>query len=96
MKRLPMRKIREALRLKAQGLSQRKIATSLGVARSTVGDHLARAELAGLTWPLPDDLCDVMFDKINAAADRMKSARAMLVKTPPKSLMDLTRIALGL
>ena len=58
-----MRKIREALRLKAQGLSQRKIATSLGVARSTVGDHLARAELAGLTWPLPDDLCDAALEE---------------------------------
>jgi transposase len=58
-----MRKIREALRLKAQGLSQRKIATSLGVARSTVGDHLARAELAGLTWPLPDDLSDAALEE---------------------------------
>ncbi len=45
---------------------------------------------------MPDGLYDDMFDKINAAADRMKSARAMLVKTPPKSMLDLTRIALGL
>ena len=45
---------------------------------------------------MPEELYDVMFDKINAAADKMKSARAMLVKTPPKSMLDLTRIALGL
>jgi acetylornithine/succinyldiaminopimelate/putrescine aminotransferase len=51
-----------------------------------------------LTPPLtmPAELYDAMFDKIDAAADRMKSARAMLVKTPPKSMLDLTRIALGL
>jgi putrescine aminotransferase len=50
-----------------------------------------------LTPPLtlPTELFDVMFDRIDAAADKMKSARAMLIKTPPKSLLDLTRIALG-
>jgi acetylornithine/succinyldiaminopimelate/putrescine aminotransferase len=50
-----------------------------------------------LTPPLtiPDDLFDAMFDRIDAAADRMKSAHAMLLKTPPRSMMDLTRIALG-
>jgi putrescine aminotransferase len=45
---------------------------------------------------IPDELFDTMFDRIDAAADRMKSAGAMLIKTPPKSMLDLTRIALGL
>jgi acetylornithine/succinyldiaminopimelate/putrescine aminotransferase len=45
---------------------------------------------------IPDELFDTMFDRIEAAADRMKSAHAMLLKTPPKSMLDLTRIALGL
>ncbi len=58
MKRLPMRKIRDALRLQAAGLSKRKIAASLGVGRTTVGEYLERAEGAGLSWPLPDGLCD--------------------------------------
>jgi transposase len=70
-----MRKIREALRLKAQGLSQRKIATSLGVARSTVGDHLARAELAGLTWPLLDDLSDAALEERLFASAASVAAR---------------------
>ena len=58
MKRLPMRKIRDALRLQAAGLSKRRIAASLSVGRATVRDYLQRAERAGLAWPLPDDLGD--------------------------------------
>ena len=58
MKRLPMRKIREALRLQAAGLTKRKIASSLGVGRTTAREYLERAERGGLTWPLPDDLTD--------------------------------------
>lgn len=58
MKRLPMRKIRDALRLQAAGLSKRRIAASLSVGRATVRDYLQRAERAGLAWPLPDDLSD--------------------------------------
>ncbi|MEJ2180563.1 MAG: aminotransferase class III-fold pyridoxal phosphate-dependent enzyme [Gammaproteobacteria bacterium] len=50
-----------------------------------------------LTPPLtvPEEMFDVLFDRIDAAADKIKSARAMLMKTPPKSMLDLTRIALG-
>jgi predicted transcriptional regulator len=40
MRRLPMRKISEALRLKAAGLSTRKIAVSLNVGQSTVSEYL--------------------------------------------------------
>ena len=47
-KRLPMRKIREAIRLRHAGLSHRQIGRSLGQARSTIGDYLQRAEGAGL------------------------------------------------
>ncbi len=58
MRRLPMRKIAEALRLKVSGLSTRKIASSLGLGQSTVSEYLKRAERAGLSWPLPDGLGD--------------------------------------
>ncbi len=54
--RLSMRKIREVLRLNAGGLSQRAIASSCGLAHSTVGEYLRRAARAGLSWPLPEDL----------------------------------------
>lgn len=39
--RLPMRKLRELLRLKAAGLSSRQIGASLGVGGTTVVDYLA-------------------------------------------------------
>jgi len=57
--RLSMRKIKETLRLTYQcGLSRRQVAHSLEVSRSTVADYLCRAERAGVTWPLPEDLTD--------------------------------------
>ncbi len=57
--RLPMRKLREIVRLKLQcGASQREIATACGVAPSTVSDHAARIAVAGLSWPLPPELDD--------------------------------------
>lgn len=58
MRRLPMRKIAQALRLKASGLSTRKIASSLSLGQSTVSEYLKRAERAGLSWPLPEGLSD--------------------------------------
>ena len=58
MKRLTMRKIKEAMRLQASGLSTRKIAASLGVGHSTATDYMKRIRLAGLTWPLPADMTD--------------------------------------
>ena len=53
-----MRKIREILRLKAAGLNIREIADSTRAARTTVYEYLVRAEGAGLSWPLPDDMDD--------------------------------------
>jgi len=51
-RRLPVRKIKEILRLKhACGLSKREIGRSCNVARSTVTDYLRRARAAGLSWP---------------------------------------------
>jgi transposase len=54
--RLPMRKIRDVLRLHADALSKRRIAVSLNIGRTAVGDYIDRATRAGLNWPLPDDL----------------------------------------
>lgn len=56
MRRLQMRKIAEALRLRAAGLTTRKIAASLNVGQSTISEYLKRAERAGLSWPLPNGI----------------------------------------
>src|SRR5262245_39914088 len=62
--RLSMRKIRELLRLKfALGLSDRKIAASLSVARSTAKECLRRAEAAGIGWPVPPELDDAQLEE---------------------------------
>ena len=56
--RLSMRNVREVLRLKALGLSPRKISQSIGMGRSTVQDDIHRTEAAGISWPPPEDLDD--------------------------------------
>ena len=62
-KRLSMRKIRELLRLKYElRRSHREIATSLGIANSTVSDYARRAAAAGFTWPLPEGLDDAALE----------------------------------
>ena len=62
-KRLSMRKIRELLRLKYElGRSHREIATSLGIANSTVSDYVRRASAAGFSWPLPEGLDDAALE----------------------------------
>ena len=59
--RLSMRKIREVLRLRASGHSQRIIAQSIGIGQSTVGDCLSRARLHGISWPT--DLDDAALER---------------------------------
>jgi DNA invertase Pin-like site-specific DNA recombinase len=55
----PRAQDQEVLRLKYDcGISDREIARSCGIARSTVADYLMKAKAAGLGWPeaaaLPD------------------------------------------
>ena len=52
--RLAMRQVHEVLRLKwDQGLSDRKIAHSLGLSRPAVAEYVRRAPAVGLSWPVP-------------------------------------------
>lgn len=63
-KSISMRKIREVLRLKwGQGLSDRQISSVCGISRPTVASYLNRAERAGLTWPLAEDLIDADLER---------------------------------
>ena len=62
--RLPMRKIRDVLRLRADGLSKRKIAASLSIGVTTAGEVIWRAKRAGLSWPLPENLGDEALERL--------------------------------
>jgi transposase len=54
-----MRRVREILRLKYEcGATERAIARSIGIARSTVALTLERVAAAKLHWPLPTTLTD--------------------------------------
>jgi transposase len=57
--RLTVRKIKEVLRLKWEcQISERAIARSCRISRSTVSEYVKRAEAAGLKWPLPEEITD--------------------------------------
>jgi transposase len=50
-----MRKIKEVLRLRFElGLGQRQIARSCSIGQGTVHEYLKRAQVAGVSWPLPE------------------------------------------
>ena len=53
MKRLPMRKMRDVLRLSAEGLSTHQIAVNLAMGRSTLQSCLDVAQAAGVKGPIP-------------------------------------------
>ena len=60
-RRIPVRKIKEALRLKfACGLTDRQVARSLGVARSTAAEYFRRFSASGLPYPLPEEADDAV------------------------------------
>jgi len=56
--RLSMRKIKEVLRLRQTGLSNRAIARACSIGKETVRGYLMRATEAGLGWPLPDEFTE--------------------------------------
>jgi transposase len=64
MDRLSMRKIRELLRLKEAGRSQREIASSVSAALGTVCGHLKRASELGLTWESAQTLTDAELESL--------------------------------
>lgn len=63
--RLTMRKTQEILRLHFDcKRSNREIATSCLVSRSTVSEYIYRAQAAGLTWPLPDGYDETQLERL--------------------------------
>ena len=63
--RLTMRKIREVFRLKFDcDISNRQIAKSCNIARSTVAEYLFRFKQAALSWPLAQELGDNQLEQL--------------------------------
>src|SRR4030042_449695 len=63
-RRLPMRKIKEILRLKYEcRISEREIARSCKISRATVAEYLRRASAAGINWAEASALTEAELDK---------------------------------
>ena len=85
-RRLSMRKIKEVLRLTHDGkLSERQVAQSLNLSRSTVKEYRVRAQRAGLSWPLPETLNE-------EALEQKLFPPASSVEPPVKALPDFEYI----
>src|SRR5258705_8717721 len=62
--RLSMRKVREVLRLKhTLGMSLRQISEATGVGKTVAGEYVRRAEVIGITWPVPDGIDDAALER---------------------------------
>ena len=84
--RAPMRKVREVLRLRhALGASERQIAVAVGVSRSTVGEYLRRADVIGITWPVPEGMDD-------GELERRLFTPSTFEETPAKPLPDWNQV----
>ena len=61
-----MSKISEVFRQRYElNRSYRDIAQSLNISISTIYDYLARAKIAGIGWPLPEELSEqALYDKL--------------------------------
>lgn len=59
-----MRKIRDVLRLThALGMSRRLAGEATGIGKTAVGEYVRRAAVAGLSWPIPDEIDDVELER---------------------------------
>src|SRR5450830_1817170 len=62
--RVSMRKIRDALRLThALGMSRRLAGEATGIGKTAVGEYVRRAAVAGLSWPIPDEIDDAELER---------------------------------
>ena len=59
-----MRKIRDVLRLThALGMSRRPVGEATGLGKTAVGEYVRRAAVAGLAWPIPDEIDDAELER---------------------------------
>ena len=82
-----MRQIKQMLRLARDGVSSREIGRTLGIARSTVQDNLARASAAGLTWPLGPEVTDAVLEQRLFARTGVKQGMRRLPEPEWRSIV---------
>src|SRR3954470_24191330 len=94
---LTMRQLRQMLRLARDGVAEREIGRTLGVARSTVQDNIKRAEAAGLRWPLPAEITDPVLEQrlFARAGVRPGLRRRVELRKRFRSIIERTRCAGG-
>lgn len=90
-----MIKYREILRLNAQNLSNRGIASSCGCSKNTVGDVLKKAKEKGVTWPLDQgvndlELQELLFPEKNKSESRRQPNTEHVHKEMAKSGVTLS------
>jgi len=62
--RVSMRKIRDVLRLtQAMGMSRRLVSEATGISKTAVGEYVRRSTVAGLSWPIPDEIDDAELER---------------------------------
>jgi len=71
-----MRKIRDVLRLThGLGMSRRLVGEATGIGKTAVGDYVRRAAVAGLSWPIPDEIDEAELERrLFPPADMTSSA----------------------
>src|SRR5450756_1851036 len=74
--RLSMKKIRDVLRLThAMGMSRRLVGEATGIGKTAVGEYVRRAAVAGLSWPIPDEIDDAELEqRLLPTTDAVSSA----------------------
>jgi len=87
-----MRKIKEVLRLKwVHNLSNRQIAKSCSICHATVRQYLTRAQLAGLSWPVPEDLDDGTLERLLFPSPTENSSRGRQMPPMEHLFQELKR-----
>lgn len=85
--RMPMRKVREILKLTYDaGLPSREVARRVGVGSTGVRVMLQRFRASDLSWPLPDGVTDAALElKLYGVAATRQGQRD---RTEPDSIID--------
>src|SRR5450432_1771625 len=84
-----MRKLKEVLRLRYElRLGYQQIGRSCSIGVSTVHKYLKRAEVTGVTWPLPEEWDEARLEAVLFPRPEPAAAE----KVPARALPDLAAI----